>query len=92
MDVILDRSLRGKIEIPKDLEHFPVLIEDEPHQLSNTARSREANEMPQEQRARAAALVLVYDRNGDFRAVGGGGDTYKATDPDQFFAGLVLYG
>jgi hypothetical protein len=92
MDAILDRSLRGKIEIPKDLEHFPVLIEDERHQLSNTARSRKANEMPQEQRAHAAALILVCDRNSDFRAVTGGGGAYEATNRDQFFARHFLYG
>jgi hypothetical protein len=75
--------LDGKIEVLNDLEHFSVLIEDVRDELSNTAPSRNADELLKKQRTRAAMLVLVGHRETQIRALGGGGDANEPTDGDQ---------
>src|SRR4030095_9642399 len=83
VDAVLGRPLDGKIEVLNDLEHFSIPIEDVRDELSNTASSRNADELLKKQRTRAAMLVLVGHRESQFGALGGGGYPNEPTDGDQ---------
>ena len=61
-------------------------------ELSDTAGTRNMDESLQEQRARAAILIVVCNRDRELRAVPAAGDPDEAGHRDQPFAGFVLHG
>ena len=61
-------------------------------ELPDTAGTRNMDESLQEQRARAAILILVCNRDRELRALVAWRVPDKASHRDQLFAGLVLHG
>jgi hypothetical protein len=90
VNTILDRSLHGQVEVLEQLEHVSVLVEDERDEFANTHPSRTGDELLEKQRTRAAMLILIDDRESQFRTVGGGGDPNKASDGDESLAAFFL--
>ena len=65
----LDTLSQRQSGILKYLEHLSIVFEQERHKLPNAGASRQANELIQEQRGRAAMLIFIRNRDGHLSAV-----------------------
>ena len=75
-----------QLGILKYLEHLSIDLEHERDELSNTPASRQANELIQEQRGRAAMLILVRNCDSHLSAVPARRHANEARDSYQSFA------
>jgi hypothetical protein len=82
----LETLSQRQLGILKYLEHLSIDLEHERDELSNTPASRQANELIQEQRGRAAMLILVRNCDSHLSAVPARRHADEARDSYQSFA------
>jgi hypothetical protein len=91
-DAALGRLSARKFRPSNNFEHLSIVFEHMRDELSDTAGTRNIDEALQEQRARAAILIVVGNGDRELRVLAAGRDPDEAAHRDQPFAGFVLHG
>ena len=81
-DAVLGCLSARKFRASNDFEHLSIVFEHMRDELSDTARTRNSDESLQEQRARAAILIVVCNRDRELRARAAGRGPDEAAHRD----------